>query len=165
MIKLIGSVLILTGFGVVWISELCRWRKEAETLSDLFAALGEMSDRIRLTRMPLPRLFRELGRAKHGPVCEWLTEMANHLEAGQPVQSTWISACNNLPVEEGVHTKIAELGYKFTGDEECICNTILVINEFLKNKLEEKQRQKRDRERQATALCFSGAALLIILLL
>ena len=163
--KALGSLFILVGFGAAWAGELRRWRRETETLSQLIAALEALSSRIRLTRMPLPRLLRELGRARQGAVAAWLTGLSESLEQGEPLRPAWDEASRRLPVEDDVRETVAELGYKLSGDEAEICKGIDLATTWLRKKLEERSRKKRDWTRQATAVCFSGAALLIILLL
>lgn len=163
--KALGSLFILAGFAAAWAGELRRWRRETETLSQLIAALEALSGRIRLTRTPLPRLLRELGRARQGAIAAWLTGLAGSLERGEPLRPAWDAACRRLPVEDDVRDTVAELGYKLSGDETEICKGIDFVTIWLRKKLEERSRKKRDWTRQATAVCFSGAALLIILLL
>jgi len=164
-VKALGSLFILVGFGAAWAGELRRWRQETETLSQLIAAMEALSSRIRLTRMPLPRLLRELGQVRQGAVAAWLTGLAESLERGEPLRTTWDAACRRLPVEDDVRETVAELGYKLSGDETEICKGIELATGWLRKKMEERSRKKRDWTRQATAVCFSGAALLIILLL
>lgn len=163
--KALGSLLVLAGFGAAWAGELRCWRRETETLSQLSAALEALSGGIRLTRTPLPRLLRELGRVRQGAVAVWLTELAEALERGEPLRPAWNAACRRLPVEDDVREIIAELGYKLSGDEAEICKGISLATSLIRKKSEERCRKKRDWTRQATAVCFSGAALLIILLL
>ena len=163
--KALGSLFILAGFGAAWAGELRRWRRETETLSKLIAALEALSSRIRLTRTPLPRLLRELGRARQGAVAVWLTGMAESLERGEPLRPTWDAACRLLPVEDDVEDTVAGAGDKLSAAAAEICKGIDLAASWLRMKLEERSRKKRDWTRQATAVCFSGAALLIILLL
>lgn len=164
--KTLGSLLILLGFGAAWAGELRRWRRETETLDELIAALEGVSGGIRLTRTPLPRLLRRLGRARrNGAVGAWLTDLAESLERGEPLRPAWEAACGRLPVEEGAREAVAELGYKLSGDEAEICNGISLVTDWLRKRAEERRRERRDRNRQTGAVCFSAAALLIILLL
>lgn len=163
--KALGSLLILAGFGAAWAGELSRWRCETETLVQLIAVLEALSDRIRLTRMPLPRLLRELSRGRSNPVGPWLAGVAEALERGELLRSAWDAACRRLPVEDGVKRTVGDLGYKLSGDETEICKGIDLVTNWLRENLKERRREKRNWTRQATAVCFSGAALLIILLL
>jgi stage III sporulation protein AB len=52
-----------------------------------------------------------------------------------------------------------------TGDEEAICRSLALAAAFLRERGAERRRARRDQVRRDTALCFSGAAFLIILLL
>ena len=123
-----------------------------------------MSDRIRLTRMPLPRLLRELSRGRSNPVGPWLAEVAEALERGELLRSAWDAACRRLPVEDGVKRTVGDLGYKLSGDETEICKGIDLITNWLRENLKERRREKRNGQGRP-AVYFSGAALLIILLL
>lgn len=165
MIKLLGSLLVLGGFAAAWAEELNRWRRERETLAQLIGALGALSDRIRLTRLPLPRILRELGEARAGAVGAWLTETAAALEGGAALKNAWETSCKYLPVEDKIQKIVGELGYKLSGDEMEICEGISLVTDWLNRELVERNRKKQDWTRQAGAICFSGAALLIILLL
>lgn len=164
--KTLGSLLILLGFGGAWLGELRRWRREAETLDELIAALEAVSAGIRLTRTPLPRLLRRLGRSpRSGFAAAFLTEVAEALEQGQPLCPAWVAACNRLPLADGEREAIAGLGYKLSGDEAEVCHGISLVTNWLRKRAEEHRLEKRNRVRQTTAICFSSAALLLILLL
>ncbi|WP_312615039.1 stage III sporulation protein AB [Oscillibacter sp.] len=164
--KVLGSLLLLLGFGAIWLGELRRRQRETETLDELIAALEELSAGIRLTRTPLPRLLRQLGRSRRsGDVKAWLTEAAESLERGEPLRPAWENACHRLPVEDDAREIVAGLGYKLSGDEVEICNGISLSTDWLRKRAEERRKEKRDCFRQTTAVCFSAAALLLILLL
>ena len=164
--KAIGSLLILWGYGAVWLGELRRRRQESETLDELIAALEAISAGIRLARMPLPRLLRQAGRARRSKaVGDWLMGLAESLERGEPLRPAWEAACRRLPAEDEVCEAVAGLGNRLSGDETEICNGICLVTDWLRMRAEERRREKRDQTRKTAAVCFSAAALLLILLL
>lgn len=164
--KALGSLMLLLGFGAIWLGELRRRQREAETLDELIAALEEISAGIRLTRTPLPRLLRQVSRSRRsGDVKAWLTGAAESLERGEPLRPAWENACRCLPIEDDTREIVAGLGYKLSGDEAEICKAILLSTDWIRKRAEERRKEKRDYFRQTTAVCFSAAALLLILLL
>lgn len=164
--KVLGSLLLLLGFGAIWLGELRRRQRETETLDELIAALEEVSAGIRLNRTPLPRLLRQVGRSRRsGDVKAWLTGTAESLERGESLRPAWESGCRRLPIEDDAREIVAGLGYKLSGDEMEICKGILLSTDWLRKRTEERRKEKRDCFRQTTAVCFSAAALLLILLL
>lgn len=165
MLKVVGSVLVLSGFAALWLGQLRTWRREIAVLEDVIGVLERMESRIRLERAPLPRLLGDLSMGRGNVVTIWMKELSSALQQGQPLHRAWADAAEKLPLEDEALRMVRELGYKLSGDEEEISGGISTACNQLKKILEEKRRIRRDRERQAAAVCFSGAALLIILLI
>ncbi len=164
--KALGSLLLLLGFGAIWLGELRRNQRETQTLEELISTLEELSAGIRLTRTPLPRLLRQVSRSRRsGDVMAWLAEAAESLERGEPLRPAWESACHRLPIEDDAREIVAGLGYKLSGDEAEICKGISLSTDWIRRRMDERRKEKRDYFRQTTAVCFSAAALLLILLL
>lgn len=165
MLKTVGSVLVLSGFAALWLGQLRSWRREITVLEDVIGVLERMESRIRLERTPLPRMLNDLGKSRGTVVSAWMAQLSAALRQGQPLPRAWADAAAGLPLEDEAGRAVGELGYKLSGDEMEICGGIAAVCGHLKKILEEKRRIRRDRERQAAAICFSGAALLIILLI
>lgn len=164
--KALGSLLLLLGFGAIWMGELRRRQRETETLDELIAALEEISAGIRLSRTPLPRLLRRVSRSRRsGDISAWLTKTAESLERGEPLRPAWEAASRCLPIQDDAREIVAGLGYKLSGDEAEICKGIMLSTDWIRKRVEEKKSEKRNSFRQTTAVCFSAAALLLILLL
>lgn len=51
------------------------------------------------------------------------------------------------------------------GDETSACKGVLLAREKLQSRLKELVNQRPEEEKRATALCFSAAALVVILLI
>ena len=67
MLKLLGSLCVLSGGGLVWRSCLAERRRQRETLCDLLTALRRMAEEIRMARTPMPAPLACLGRSRRGP--------------------------------------------------------------------------------------------------
>ena len=60
---------------------------------------------------------------------------------------------------------LADLGADLHGDEEAVCRAILLAVQRLEQHREDLENSRQAEEKRVTALCFSGAALLVILLI
>jgi len=165
MLKLMGSVCILAAAAfarVAWIRSI---RRELSVLRGLISALGEMESEIRLNRTPMPRLLKKAGYDRGADVASFFSRLSRGLAAGEETMRTWTAAAGDLPVAGRERLELAEVGRNLSGDEEKACKGILLASDHLSKCLQEKYIQQRESEKRCTALCFSGAALLIILLL
>ena len=165
MVKLLGCMCIF-GSGIY----LCRIqvlevRRELDTLSTLTAALEQMAQEIRLTRTPLPRLMEILGRKRIGDTAAFFQTTASSLGKGLSAGDSWRRAAEDIPLALEDQVILAEVGNSLQGDEEQICKAIALATAQLEEHLAEKYRVKPEREKRATALCFSATALLVILLI
>ena len=60
---------------------------------------------------------------------------------------------------------MSELVNALQGDEASACKGILLARKELQNSLSQLEKQRPDEEKRTAALCFSAAALLVILLI
>lgn len=165
MLKLLGSLCILAAGGCVWMQQMRARRGEMDSFRRVIAALLEMKDAIRLNRTPLPRLLeREAGRQR-GSAAAFFQNVRQGLDAGETLPAAWRGAVLCLPWKEPDRAALSELGEKMTGDAEQACKGIELVCRSLTRTLEELERQQPDFEKRSTAVCFSGAAMLIILLI
>lgn len=165
MLKLLGSLCILAAGGIVRTYRVQGLRRELSVLCGMLSALEEMSDEIRLNRTPLPRLLRRVGCERGADVTRFFQAAAEAASGGESLSDAWRAAALILPLDKREQAALAELGKKFCGDEEEICTAISLVCSQIRKAIEEKRRQQPDAEKRSTALCFSGAALLIILLI
>lgn len=163
--RLLGAALILTGFGAGWSALARAWRTEEAALSRLESAFRSLSARIRLTRRSLPRLLREEGGAGSTAADALLWEVSRRLERGETLSSAWRAAAEALPLGERVRQTVCALGEQLSGGEEEICKALSLASDCIHEELQALRAEKRDRLRRSGAVCFSAAALLIILLL
>lgn len=165
MVKLLGSLLILGGG--LW----ARWsmvsvcRRELDTLSELTACLSEMAEEIRQARTPLPELLDRLGRGRGTEVTAFFSHVAGVVRQGGDAALAWRQAAEELPLCDEDRDVLTEAGRQLGGDETSVCKGISLVTSHLTRSLEEQRRSRGEREKRVTALCFSAAALLVILLL
>lgn len=163
MVKLVGSVCIFAaGLWVRHVRVSAR-RRELDTLSSLMSALGQMETEIRMARTPLPALLRRLGQSGQGPVGAFFRLAAEELQNGN--MASWDMAAAELPLAETDRAVLGELGKGLRGDEESACRAIALSIKRLEDSRAAADGRLRPENERTTALCFSGAALLVILLI
>lgn len=165
MVKLLGTLCIFGGGCYLRWTQVLEVRRELDTLSALTAALEQMAQEIRLARTPLPRLLEGLGRRRSGDTAAFFQAAALALRQGVPAGDAWRRAAEDLPLAPEDRAILAEAGNSLQGDEEQICKALTLAAAQLAEHLAEKRRARPEREKRATALCFSAAALLVILLI
>ncbi len=165
MVKLLGACCIFGGGAYVRWTQIREVRRELDTLSELGAALEQMIQEIRLARTPLPALLEGLGRRRSGDTAAFFQTAAEALRQGVPAGEAWRSAAEDLPLSREDRTAVAEAGNSLQGDEAQICKAISLVGMRLTEHLTERHRSRPEREKRATALTFSAAALLVILLI
>lgn len=163
MLKWFGSILILLGGGGVCWLRISANRRETETLRELLSAILQMKEEIRLTRMRLPELMLRLANGRIEPVACFFRSVAQSMRTGIFPADAWRQALN--PLAKTVPSAVAEVGDAFRGDEEQICQSAALAERALQRALKERESLQLDWERRTTAMCFSAAALLVILLL
>ena len=165
MVKLLGCMCIFGGGCYLRWTQVLEVRHELDTLSALAAALEQMAQEIRLARTPLPRLLESLCQRRNGDTAAFLGAVAAFLRQGVPAGEAWQRAAEDLPLAPEDRAILAEAGNSLQGDEEQICKALTLAAAQLAERLAEKRRTRPGREKRATALCFSAAALLVILLI
>lgn len=165
MMKLVGSVLVFAAGGMVWTYRRQGRRRQRELLGELAAALERMSAEIRLNRTPLPTLLQKLAEACGSEASALFVETNRALAAGDTPLEAWRRAVDALPLSESERRALLEIGTAMQGSEENICKAIVLASDALRDSLFQLERQRPAEDRQTTALCFSAAALVVILLI
>lgn len=165
MTKLLGSLCVFAAGGMVWWSRRQERQKKRRLLSDLIAALGRMETEIRLTRIPLPRLLKRLAEGRGEETRAFFQDASRGLEAGETFAAAWNRAVEKLGLPDGDKQVLLTLQETMQGDEMSACKGISLAMEKLRNRLKELDNQRPEEEKRATALCFSAAALVVILLI
>ena len=163
MIKVLGSLFVLTGGGLVWWFQAQERQQKRITLSDLMTALRKISEEIRIARTPLPLLLEKIAAECQLETAQLFQKMAETARRGENLENTWRAEVHKLSL--GNRERDALLGLELSGDEEKICKAISLVIYQLAQIAEELERKRPEEEKRTTALCFSCAALLVILLI
>jgi len=163
MVKLAGSLCVLASSAAAAVMVLRSQRRELRLLSGLAAALEQMEGEILLNRTPMLRLLERLG-GRRGPEADFFRRVSAALRQGSDLGTAWCDAAETvIPTREKLIFR--ETGEALTGDEEKACRSLRVAAERLRRSLDERCRHQTDRERRSAAVCLSGGALLVILLI
>ena len=111
----------------------------------------------------MSELFRKLGRRCGQDVSGLLSVMAGAVERGAEVTVVWRESVSVLPIDESVRESLHRLD--FGGDEEKLCKELSFAAYEMAKCVEVLESSRREDGKRTTALCFSGAALLVILLI
>ena len=153
--KLLGGLFVLLGGGLGRWAQMAERRRRRDTLSDFITALRRMGESVRMTRTPLPVLLERLS-------ADCGQEAARQ---GEDLPARWRRLTETLPLAEGDRTALAGLGRDLQGDEEKVCKAILLVSIRLEQSATEAEGTRRAEEQRVSALWFSAAALLVILLI
>ena len=165
MIRLIGALCVLGGGAWVWQSWLREDRRELETLFALASALDRLAQAVRLTRIPLPRLLADLEKKEKGDTAVFFAAVSAAGKQGESPASAWRKAAEDLPLRREDQAALKEAAASLQGDEEQLCRGLAMASAHLRDSLTERRQTREEREKRTTALCFSTAALVVILLI
>lgn len=165
MTKLLGSLCVFAAVGTVWLRRLRERQRRRQLLAALVSSLDRMETALRLTRAPLPRLLEGSAGEDGGEASDLFRRIANALLAGEPPRQAWEGALASLPLAEEDKQPLLALADALQGDEESTCKGISLASEVLRRRLEKQEARRVEEDKRATALCFSAAALLVILLI
>lgn len=165
MLKLLGSACILGGGILARYVQMAERRREMDTLSDLLWALRRMAEEIRLARTPLPVLLERLAQGCGQDAGAFFRQASAAARGGEDLGEAWRRGTGALPLCPGSAAALAELGGALCGDEESVCKGISLAVYALAKDAEERTARRAEEGKRATALCLSGAALLVILLI
>lgn len=165
MRKLIGSICVLGGGAWVYFTQRAQRLRQRDTLLDLIAVLELMGEEIRRVRTPLPLLLEALSKGHSPSVSAFLARTAKGLHKGEPLDALWRREVKTLPLPPEEIRVLCVLGVPLGGDEEQACKALALAAAQLSRHCEERAAVWRDQDRQAAAVCFSAAALLVILLI
>lgn len=163
MRTLAGSALILGGGLWAFLRVRGEHRRRRNLLSDLLLALERMGEEIRMARTPLPHLLDRLAADCRPEAASLLRSAAKAARSGEDVGAVWRREAAALPLEPRDIEALRSLD--LGGDEESICKGISLVTRALTRSLEESDARRPQEEKRTAALCFSAAALLVILLI
>ena len=165
MLKLLGSLCILGGGVMASYYHFASHRRNRDTLSDLLSALRRMAEAVRMARTPLPALLDTLAVNCTSDAAAFFAGAADAARHGEVLPDIWRNLAQSLPLDKGDMAAVVSLGSSLQGDEETVCKAVSAVAYQLAKSVEETERKRPEEEKRATALWFSAAALLVILLI
>lgn len=162
--KAAGAVCILTGAAYGrWIAQR-EWKRRRKALESLRLALFRMEEEIRIGRIPLPCLLNRLASECGETATGFFSAILGGYREGKALDTVWKEACEALPLSEPDCRTLRDLAGELRGDAARIEAALHRAAECLEESGARMDAACRDTSRQITALFFSGAALLVILL-
>ena len=165
MLKMLGSACILAGSVLAQAVRLSDHRRQWDTLSDMLSALRQMGEEIRLARTPMPLLLEYLAKGRRPDAASFFNKTAEELRRGESLKAAWQRGISGLPLPPEDMRALEPLGAALGGDEEQACKALAQSVYELAKHAEERAAERNAEDRRAAALCFSAAALLVILLI
>ena len=165
MLKLLGSLCILSGGVLAWSFQKTDRRRRRDTLSDFLRAFRRMAETVRMTRTPLPALLDSLAADCGADAAAFFAAAADAARQKEDLSKAWRIPAECLPLSKVDKAAIASLGGELQGDEESVCKAVSAVVYRLAKSAEELERTWPEAQKQAAALWFSAAALLVILLI
>lgn len=165
MSKLLGSLCVFAAGGMLWFRRHQEGKQRRQLTADLAAALEQMAGEIRLRKTPLHQLLTRVSEGRSREAAAFFRGVAQAMAAGKAPGAAWRREVETLPLSEGDRLALRDLMDALVGDEEGACRGLSMAVNVLWSSLAEMERRRPEEEKRATALCFSAAALLVILLI
>ena len=158
--KILGALLVLLGGLSLRCALLRRRRERTEAGEELCRCLDRLRRGIFVLRLPLPRLVEECRQECRLTAPFW-GALALAMASQTPFPAAWREALRQLG--EPYAALMAPVGQALTaGEREDLIN---LAREEVYRAVQEERRQRGEQARLITALCLSGALLLIVVLL
>lgn len=165
MLKLLGSLCVVSGGALAWYLQKAERRRQRDTLSDLQRAFRQMGEEVRMARTPLPALLKALAGDCGEPAAAFFEAASRAAAGGEDLPRVWQEQAKALPLRERDKSVVSTLVQSLQGDEENTCKAISHVTYELAKSAEEAERKRPEEEKRAAALWFSASALLVILLI
>lgn len=163
--KLLGSICVLLGGALLVFRQINERHRRRETLGDLISALRQMAEELRVFRYPLPQLLERAEQGRNGEVSAFFSAVSDGLKAGEDLQLCWRKAAEYLDLPPRETKLLSAAAETMHGDEESACNGISLVTQELEKCAQKWDERLADDNKRTAALAFSGAALLVILLI
>lgn len=121
--------------------------------------LYQLREGIRMARLPLPQL---LDRAAQDEA--FFGEVLRELREQEELSEAWGLAAENLPLPPQSWKIWCWLGRHLTGDEQSVLQAMTYAEQIMAQERQRLVEQEQEVNRRTAAMCFSAAALAVILL-
>ena len=158
--KMLGSALVFCGGFWWWRLCLLGRRREEQTLERLLGALYQLREGIRMARMPLPQLLEKVAEDE-----SFFGEVLRELRKHEELTAAWERATESLSLPPQSRKAWGWLGGRLAGDEQSVLQAMAYAEQMMEQERNQMAAEKNEADRRTTAMCFSAAALVVILLL
>ena len=164
--KLMGTIFLAAGSFLLWRNRIVSERRKTRALKEMAQAVSFMAGEIRCSLTPVPKLLRLCGERYEGDTAYFFVSVEKDLKSGIPLQIAWEKAVekSNLP-DGGAKEGLLALGPAFRHDEEAVLRHLEETQRRLKEELDIRRREQKEKEKLWTVLCASGAGLLWLMVI
>ena len=163
MLHLTGAALLLAASALLRRAILSRARQQRRTLRALSEGFLSLAQDVRATLAPFPALLETMPR--EGAAGTFFSSVRALLSCGETLPGAWRTAAEALPLSERERSAVASLASALGGEEESVCTALHRASAELLSAERALHAREREDGRVISALCFSGALMLGILLL
>ena len=157
--KWLGSALIFCGGFWWWRLCLLGRKQEKQTLERLLMMLHQLREGIRMARFPLPQLLERAAQDE-----PFFGEVLRELRKQEELSKAWGMAAENLTLPPQSLEIWCWMGRHLTGDEQSVLQAMTYAEQVMEQERQRLAEQEQEVNRRTTAMCFSAAALAVILL-
>ena len=163
MLHLTGAALLLAASALLRRAILSRARQQSRTLRALSECFLSLAQAVRVTLAPFPSLLETMPR--EGAAGMFFSSVRALLSRGETLSDAWRTAAEALPLSERERSAVESLVSALGGEEESVCTALHRASAELLSAERALHAREREDGHVVSALCFSGALLLGILLL
>ena len=121
--------------------------------------LYQLREGIRMARLPLPQLLERAAQDE-----AFFGEVLRELREQEELSEAWRLAAENLPLPPQSWKIWCWLGRHLTGDEQSVLQAMTYAEQIMAQERQRLAEQEQEVNRRTAAMCFSAAALAVILL-
>lgn len=165
MMGALGAICIALGFGSLWYLQLLSQGQKLDTLGQLASSMLEICSEIQSHQTPLPRIFQNLSQHYTGKTGALYHAVSQEIEEGNTLLDSWMAGVEAIGFPPEETSLLLQTGRSFVGNEEQICKVLNLASDCFEREISKIKEQLPNERRSCGALCVSGGALLLILLL
>ena len=162
--KWMGTVFLAVGSFLLWQKRVFHERRKTKALKEMIQAVSFVAGEIRCSLTPLPKLIHRCAECCHGDAGVFFWTVGEKLGQEIPLQKAWEEALPlaNLP-DGAAKDAFAALGGVFRYDEEAVVRHLAETERRLKEEVDVRRREQKEKEKLWAVFCASGAGLIWLL--
>ncbi|MBR4869919.1 MAG: stage III sporulation protein AB [Oscillospiraceae bacterium] len=162
--KWMGTVFLAVGSFLLWQKRVLNERRKTKALKEMVQAVSFMAGEIRCSLAPVPKLILHCAERCRGDAGEFFSAVGKKLGEEVSLQKAWEEAlpAANLP-DGSAKDALAALGGIFRYDEEAVVRHLTETEVRLKEEVDARRREQKEKEKLWAVFCASGAGLIWLL--